>query len=230
MFRLKKRPLKASAKSTLNFKTPQIPGLTLVTLKDIDQAYADNLTAWAEAGLDAIQLRLKNQAEESVARWSERLLKQLKNLPTKLIVNDHLRAAFWSGAHGVHLGQGDFDPAEARRLLGPDKLIGWSVNAWDELLAANQRDDLDYIGASAIFPTGNKDDVRNFWGLEGLRQLALASRYPVVAIGGLTLANSGAVMAAGANGLAVIGAIHQAPDPLATIRKFKRLLAENPAA
>lgn len=209
----------------MNPKTAKtIPALTLVTQNTIDESYLDNLAAWAEAGLDAIQLRLKGHDEESVTRWAERLQARLKPGSTKLFINDHVQAALWCGADGVHLGQDDADPAEARRLLGPGKLIGWSVNVRPELLAANRRNDLDYIGASAVFPTGNKDDVQNFWGLEGLRELTRESRYPVVAIGGLTLANSGAVLAAGARGLAIIGAIHQAPNPVQAVRAFRKLL------
>ncbi len=102
----------------------------------------------------------------------------------------------------------------ARRLLGPRAIIGLSVETEQQVLAAGDYD-VDYLGVSPIFPTPTKTDTVGSWGLEGLSRVRRLSRHRLVAIGGLDLANAPAVIAAGADSIAVVSAICSAPDPRA---------------
>ena len=124
---------------------------------------------------------------------------------------DVAAAALAVDADGVHLGQDDLPVATARASLGPDALIGLSITDPAQLEALDVRD-ADYLGVGAVFPTGSKADAR-YTGLELLAAARAAVDVPIVAIGGITLANAAAAVLAGADVVAVISAIAAAPDP-----------------
>jgi thiamine-phosphate pyrophosphorylase len=128
------------------------------------------------------------------------------------------------GADGVHLGQDDLPPAEARRLLGASALIGWSTHSVEQVERA-AAEPVDYVAYGPVYPTVTKRDADPAVGLDGLRAARALTRHPLVAIGGITLANARAVSAAGADGLAVISALLGAPDPEASARAFVGVLA-----
>lgn len=137
-----------------------------------------------------------------------------------LCVNDRLDVALAAGAEAVHLGQDDLPLAEARRLARGRLLIGISTHAPDQVREA-VAGAADYLGFGPVFPTTTKVNPDAVVGVEGLRAiapLAVASGIPVVAIGGISLAQAEAVMAAGASAAALIGAIEAAPDPVAAAR------------
>ena len=136
----------------------------------------------------------------------------LDPLHIPLIINDHIDVAIELNASGVHLGQSDGDPLLARQRLGSDKIIGLSIDSKDQLLAANDLP-LDYVGIGAVFPTTSKHHVSTVWGIDGLKKLAKISKHPIVGIGGINKKNTEEVMLAGASGIAVIAALHDADDP-----------------
>lgn len=141
-----------------------------------------------------------------------------------LIVNDRCDLAVAVDADGVHLGQGDLPLAYARRLLGPDKIIGLSTHSVAQVQEA-LRGQPDYLGFGPIFSTSTKPDHDPVVGLEGLRAVRPLTRLPMFAIGGITAETAGKVMAAGADGLAVASAILTAADLGSAIRSFQQSLA-----
>ena len=129
-----------------------------------------------------------------------------------LIINDRVDVALDVDACGVHLGQSDMPVADARRLLGDDKLLGLSVESEEQLLEA-QSFAVDYLGVSAIFATPTKTNTVKHWGIEGLTKAVKLSNKPLVAIGGINDSNIRSVVATGVDGIALVSAISAASDP-----------------
>jgi thiamine-phosphate pyrophosphorylase len=128
------------------------------------------------------------------------------------VINDRIDVALACGAQGVHLGQSDMPVEVARRLLPSDVFIGWSVETMDQVLRSASLP-VDYLGVSPIYETPTKTDTQTPWGLDGLGRVRVATTLPLVAIGGIHTGNAAEVLAAGADGLAVVSAICSAPDP-----------------
>jgi thiamine-phosphate pyrophosphorylase len=166
-----------------------------------------------QGGVTAVQLREKHRGLDELGELALALQSILKPLQIPLIINDHVPLAKAIDADGVHLGQQDLSPVVAREILGPDKIIGWSIETVSELEEANQLDCLDYVAISAVFPSKSKTNCKTIWGIEGLKSATQKSRYPIVAIGGINAANIKSVFESGAAGAAVISAIHEANDP-----------------
>src|SRR5712691_872991 len=128
------------------------------------------------------------------------------------IVNDRVDVAQGVGADGVHLGQEDLPLADARKIMGPDKLIGISTHNLNQALDADAGG-ADYIGFGPIFLSSTKEHPETVVGIAGLREVRAKVRVPIVAIGGITTKNVREVVAAGAHCVAVISAVLAAPDP-----------------
>jgi len=130
-----------------------------------------------------------------------------------LLINDNVLLARALGADGVHLGQTDADPREARAILGPAALIGVSVSTPAEL-RQTELDPCDYVGSGPVFATGTKADAKPVRGLDGLAEIVRQVPLPVVAVGGITARRAADCLTAGAAGVAVISAVSRASDPL----------------
>ena len=165
------------------------------------------------AGVKILQYREKH-AKAGVMLEECRLLARLcREAGACFIVNDHIDIALLVDADGVHIGQRDFPPAIARRILGPDTIIGFSCSNLEEVRATDESL-VDYLGLGPVFPTQTKTDAAPAMSLDGLAVCAAATSLPVVAIGGINAANASAVRAAGPHiGLAVVSAICAASDP-----------------
>lgn len=175
-------------------------------------------------GVTSIQLRNKTEQSSILRKIAIDLLAIVRPLHIPLIINDNVALAKEIDADGVHLGQSDMPPVEAREILGPDKIIGWSIETYEQLERANQLDCIDYIAASAIFPSKTKLDCKMIWGLAGLKTITQQSRHPVVAIGGININNVRDVMMQGAVGAAVISAIHDHAQPkIAAFELFREI-------
>lgn len=161
-----------------------------------------------QGGITSVQLREKTQNLFEFQELALQLKSTLRPFNIPLIINDHVEIAKDIDADGVHIGQSDLSPYEARKILGPKKIIGWSVETLKELDMANQLTCIDYIAASAVFPSKTKPDCKTIWGITGLRQITQLSKHPVMAIGGINLSNIEMIIDNGACGAAVIGAIH----------------------
>lgn len=185
--------------------------------------YLDFIKSCAKSGITSVQLREKNLSYDELREFGKQLKAVLDPLGIPLIVNDHVKLAHELGAASVHLGQTDGDVREARALLGDDKIIGLSVDSIEQLSIAHMLP-IDYIGVGAIFPSKTKRDVAVVLGCDGLKQIALASKYPVIAIGGITALNAGEVIQAGAHGIAAIGAFHDGKDPISSTKNLRSMI------
>jgi thiamine-phosphate pyrophosphorylase len=163
-------------------------------------------------GITSVQLRNKT-SQPMMHTLALALISLLRPLKIPLIINDNIDLAKEVDADGVHLGQSDRKPFEARQILGPDKIIGWSIETYEQLKEANQLQCIDYIAASAVFPSKTKPDCKTIWGFKGLKKITKTSIHPVVAIGGINKSNIRKVIGAGACGAAVISAIHDHTQP-----------------
>jgi thiamine-phosphate pyrophosphorylase len=200
-------------------------GLVLVTDRALcfGRALEDVVQAAVRGGVTAVQLREKHYPMAEFISLASRLKSLLGSSGVPLIINDRVDVALASGADGVHLGQRDISVSEARRRLGPDAVIGLSVETMTQALNAESLD-VEYLGVSPIFSTPTKPDAGMAWGLEGLRSLRARTRHVLVAIGGIDASNADGVLAAGADGLAVVSAICASTDPEAAARRLRNVV------
>lgn len=173
-------------------------------------------------GADIVQLRDKNAGKRDLLAKAKALRELTRRYGVPLIINDHVDVALLAEADGVHLGQDDLPLAEARKLVGPDKIIGISTHSIEEARAA-EAGGADYIGVGPVFATGTKPHAVPVT-TAYVRQAAAEIRIPFVAIGGITLANVAGVLAAGARRVAAVSEIVGSADVRGTCRKFKEIL------
>lgn len=186
-------------------------------------SYQSIILKAVKGGITCVQLREKTDNLLEFRKLALQFKTLLRPFNVPLIINDHVDIAKDIDAEGVHIGQSDMPAAEARKILGPSKIIGLSIETLEELEKANQLPDLDYVAASAVFPTKNKLECKTYWGIEGLRQVSELSKHPVVAIGGINLNNIGSIIDNGACGVAVIGAIHDHEPALAATHLITKI-------
>lgn len=188
--------------------------------------YLSFLKLAVQGGVTLVQLRDKKSPLPELRIKALAFKALLDRFSIPLIINDHVELAAEIEAGGVHIGQSDLSPQQAREILGPNKIIGYSLESDEDLEKANQLDCLDYVAASAVFPSKNKKDCRTIWGLHGLKKLTHLSKHPVVAIGNINTHNLRDVMRQGANGVAVIGAIHDHENPLLAAKTLIEIIRE----
>jgi thiamine-phosphate pyrophosphorylase len=184
-----------------------------------DRPLLDVLTASAEAGAKIVQYR--NKTASMNAAYAEALLlrKVAQELGVLFIINDRCDLALAVDADGVHLGQGDLPLNLARKIMGPDKLIGISTHNREQVMAATAGEP-DYLGFGPIFTPGSKLDHDPVVGLQGLRTIRPLTALPTFAIGGITADRTEDVIRAGADGVAVISAVLKAPDIAQAVNGF----------
>lgn len=180
---------------------------------------AETVAAAIRGGVRFVQLRNKVGSTQERVAQARALRAVLRGTGVPLVINDDLEAAQLADADGVHLGQDDVSPEEARARLGPDRLIGLSCETEAQVRAADPSV-VDYLGLGTVFPTRTKGDHTPAIGFAGLRALCAASALPTVAIGGLKAEHAREVFEAGADGLAVVSAICGQPDPERAARAF----------
>ena len=199
--------------------------LYLVTDRDLSlgRSLEEVVSEAVKGGVTIVQLREKEASTGEFVALARRLMSILKPLGIPLIINDRVDVALAVDADGVHIGQSDMAYADARRLLGPDKIIGLSVESLEDLEAANALD-VDYVGISPVYGTPTKTDTAEPFGLEGLRKAVEMSVHPTVAIGGMNARTIGEVMEAGADGVAVVSAICSAEDISKATKELKAIV------
>ncbi|MDR1367471.1 MAG: thiamine phosphate synthase [Candidatus Accumulibacter sp.] len=170
-------------------------------------------------GATIVQLRAPTWKKRRWLDTARALKAMLAPLCVPLIVNDHLDVALMADADGVHLGQADLPAAEARRWLGPGKIVGLSVTNVAQLSAA--ADGVDYLGIGPVFSTRTKKDAAPVIGVETFSALAAVSPLPVVAIGGIDADNCAQLIKAGAQGIAVVSAICGQSDPAGAAARLR---------
>jgi thiamine-phosphate pyrophosphorylase len=176
-----------------------------------------------QAGARILQLRLKERSSRDFLAAAREIVALCRPSGALLIVNDRVDIAKLANADGVHVGQDDLPLADARAIMGPDRIIGVSTHDVAQAQAA-EAGGADYIGFGAIYSGGLKN-VRDAQGLDRLRAVRAAVSLPIVAIGGITEATMPDVIAAGADAAAIITDVLRAPDIAAKVR---RLLAIAP--
>lgn len=176
-----------------------------------------------EGGVTMVQLREKDCPTGEFLSLAVCLKKLLSRAGIPLIINDRVDIALASGADGVHIGRSDMPYGAARTLLGPDRIIGLSVENLDDVAAANALG-VDYIGVSPVFPTSTKTDTAAPFGLDALQKACVLSVHPVVAIGGVNETNAAAVRDAGVDGIAVVSAIVSAPSPREASCRLRKIM------
>ncbi len=191
---------------------------TLAGSRDI----SDIVKEAVEGGATMVQLREKDIDTRDFIELALRLKKVLAPYGVPLIINDRVDVALAADADGVHIGQSDMPYAMARAILGPDRIIGLSVENFAQIEEANGLD-VDYIGVSPVFATPTKTDTAAPFGLDGLAKAVKMSVHPTVAIGGMNAGTAADVIATGTDGLAVVSAIVCAPSP----RRASEELLEN---
>jgi thiamine-phosphate pyrophosphorylase len=177
-----------------------------------------------EGGATAIQLRDKEGSDREVWQRAQELRRVCRDFGVPFLVNDRVDVAWAAGADGVHLGQDDLPGTVARKLLGERAIIGVSAGNLTEL--AHVLPDLpDYISVGPMFATATKGDAGEPVGPEMIRTIrAAAPGIPVIGIGGITVENAAAVLATGADGIAVISAIMGARDGRAAARQLREVV------
>ncbi len=156
-------------------------------------------------GITLLQLREKNLTDREMLQEAQELLPLCHRHGVPLIINDRVQVALDAGADGVHLGQEDMSPREARAILGPDAIIGVSARTVGSAQRAEQ-EGADYLGVGAVFSTSTKTDAQNI-SPETLRQICQAVHIPVVAIGGIGPDNILELLGCGIQGVAVVSSI-----------------------
>lgn len=163
-------------------------------------------------GVSVVQLREKDLSTRDFYVEAAKIRELLRLADVPLIINDRIDIALAVDADGVHLGQTDMPTRIARKILGPDRIIGLSLNQLDDI-----NEDAfafaDYLAVSPVFSTATKLDTAAAWGLEGLRRARNLTDMPLVAIGSIKNENAREVVVAGADCVAVVTAIVSAEDP-----------------
>ena len=186
------------------------------------ERFIETVEAAVRGGATMVQLREKETPPEEVKRLGRELLAVTRRYGALLIVNDHPAVAQAIGADGVHVGRDDPPVAEARALLGPNAIIGASCYGDIERAVAAEQAGADYVAFGTPFPSPTKPK-RTDISLDIFRQAKQRVRVPVIAIGGITLANARQVIDAGADALAIVSGVFGAPDVEVAARHLAQL-------
>jgi thiamine-phosphate pyrophosphorylase len=179
------------------------------------------LPALAEAGVDGFQVRAKGLGDAALLAFTESVITAVRPHGAVVVVNDRVDVALASGADGVHLGRDDLPVAVARRLA-PGLLLGATCRDREQAREA-AADGADYAGFGPVFATASKAGLPAPLGTEAVR--AAAGILPLVGIGGIDVTTARAVRVAGAEGVAVIGAIWRQRDPVAAAKELVEAVA-----
>lgn len=173
-----------------------------------------------DAGVTLVQYRDKRGDEHEILRNAKIITEIFEGREATLVMNDSPALAHRAGWNAVHVGQTDAEVREARHTLPPGGIVGCSTHTDQQVVAANAAE-ADYIAIGPVFATSTKTNAEPVVGLEGVRRARALTARPLVAIGGITLENAASVIEAGADSVAVIGALlHPVLEPQAVVRRF----------
>lgn len=181
-------------------------------------SYAEGIRVALEGGCRWIQLRMKDAPAEEIIACAEEVIPLCRRHGAKFLLDDHVELVRQLGADGVHLGKNDMPVDEARKILGPDIIIGGTANTIEDIIRLHKQG-ADYIGCGPFRFTTTKKNLSPILGLDGYKSIVLKMKelgidLPIVAIGGITVEDIPAVMGTGVSGIALSGAILGAPDPV----------------
>jgi thiamine-phosphate pyrophosphorylase len=179
----------------------------------------------AEGGARLVQLRAKALADGALLAAAQEAAAAARAAGVALVVNDRPDVARIAGADGVHVGQDDLPPAACRAVLGAEALVGLSTHGLAQL-ERGAGEPVDYLAVGPVYATGSKQNPDPVVGPDLVRRARAIWRGPLVAIGGITPENVGAVIEAGADGIAVISAVLAQRDLAEAVRRFRRAFGE----
>ncbi len=181
------------------------------------------IEAAIRGGATIIQYREKNATTRQMILEALELCEVCRAQSVPFIVNDRIDVALAVDADGVHLGQDDLPASMARKLIGPDKILGVSAENMEQALTAIA-DGANYLGVGAIFSTATKSDAGEPIGLRGLESIVRVSTIPIVGIAGINASNAADVIRAGASGVAVVSAVVSADDIQVAARELRAIV------
>lgn len=192
--------------------------LQFITHPSEHYSIAEEAQMAIEGGCRWIQLRIKDASDDEVRQVAMEIIPMCRETETFLIIDDRVELVNELKVSGVHLGKNDMDPLEAREILGPHAIIGITANTAEDIIRYKGKD-VDYVGLGPFRHTTTKKNLSPVLGIEGYASVVSQVRQagvelPIVAIGGITIDDIDAIMATGVNGIAVSGAIINAPDPI----------------
>lgn len=198
-------------------------GLQFITHFTERHTYLDSARIALEGGCRWVQLRMKDADEGLFVATAREVRALCDRFGATFIIDDHAELVGATCADGVHLGKNDMPVAEARRMLGPDIVIGGTANTFDDVKALAEAG-ADYIGCGPFRFTTTKQRLSPVLGLEGYRDIVRRMRasgisLPIVAIGGITFDDIGPIMRTGVTGIALSGSVLRADDPVAEMRR-----------
>lgn len=197
----------------LKFQLPRIYPITDAYLSGI--SHAEQIRRLIDGNARIVQIREKRASSGEFFEAARDVVDAAQNYGLKVIINDRVDIAIALKADGIHLGQDDLPPEQARKLLGDKAVIGYSTHSFKQALAAVELP-IDYIAIGPIFATATKEDPEPAVGLNGLREVRDATgNFPLVAIGGITLENIESVFDAGVDSAAIIAEIIRDPEKIA---------------
>lgn len=181
-------------------------------------SYAEGIRMALEGGCRWIQLRMKDASSEEIIACAGEVMPLCRRYGAKFLLDDHVELVKQLGADGVHFGKNDMPVDEARKILGPDIIIGGTANTIEDIIRLHKQG-ADYIGCGPFRFTTTKKNLSPILGLDGYKSIVLKMKelgidLPIVAIGGITVEDIPAVMGTGVSGIALSGAILGAPDPV----------------
>lgn len=181
-----------------------------------------------EGGCRWIQLRMKDACESEIERTALRLIPECRRRGAIFIIDDHVELAIKTGADGVHLGKNDMSVADARRMAGPDFIIGGTANTFEDIQRI-AREGADYIGCGPFRFTTTKKNLAPVLGADGYENIISQMRktgisLPLVAIGGITIGDIPDLMQTGVSGIALSGSILRSDHPVEEMKNVIRIL------
>jgi thiamine-phosphate pyrophosphorylase len=181
------------------------------------------VAAAVTAGVTVVQLRDPDADDDVFVALGRSVARVLHGSGVPLIVNDRVHLVAAIGADGAHIGQGDTDPQTARNILGPQALLGLSVQTREHVEDARRWDPgiIDYLGVGPVWPQTTKPDAARPAGVERLREIVMMSPWPCVAIGGIDSVRTNLVRRQGAAGVAVVSAICGQPDVVEATKSIR---------
>lgn len=186
--------------------------------------YLDSIRLALDGGCRWVQLRVKNATVEELRPMALEALRMCREAGATFIIDDHVELVKEIGADGVHVGKNDMPVAEARRILGPDFIIGGTANTFEDVMMHYEAG-ANYIGCGPYRFTTTKEKLSPVLGLDGYREVVAQMRLhgvdlPIVAIGGITAEDIPEIMATGVTGIALSGTVLRAADPVAEMKRL----------
>lgn len=215
----------------MNFSLKLYNMLQFITHGSPRYSLAEEVQMAIEGGCKWIQLRMKDADYETMKAAALEIIPLCRENDVIMIINDNVELVRELRVHGVHLGKDDMDPRKAREILGPHAIIGVTANTAADILSLKGVD-VDYVGVGPFRFTGTKKKLSPIIGIDGYKSIVRqcvegGNTLPLVAVGGVTLEDIPEIMSAGMQGVAVSGAIINAPDPVVYTERLLKTLTNS---